>query len=267
MKVAIVQLNSSDNKADNLLQMEQWVIKACESEQLDLIALPEMFTLLGGDLAKKHAAAEKTEKGEAISLLKSLAKRYQIYLHGGSLAEFDSDHYYNTTFVFKPNGQLIARYRKIHLFKLFQGQIQYHEARFLSPGNDIVTYDLDHWKIGCAICFDLRFGDLFQQFIRQHVNVIILPSAFTYETGLAHWEILLRARAIETQSYILAPAQTGMYNDNNQERRCYGHSMIIDPWGNILASLEEDVGFITAILDINHLNRIRARLPCLPVHK
>ena len=124
-----------------------------------------------------------------------------------------------------------------------------------------MTYEYKKIKIGCAICFDLRFNRHFQQLMDKHVDIIIIPSAFTYETGKAHWEILLRARAIETQTFLIAPAQTGHYLENGKKKTCWGHSMVIDPWGNILTQMNEEPGFTSAVLDMDFLTKVRTRLP------
>lgn len=263
MKVVLIQLNSKENKKSNLSDTEQWITKAYHTFQPDLIALPEMFTLMGGDITLKKMAAETTSlKSETISLLQQLAIQFNVYIHGGSICEVTGDQYFNTTFVISPSGKILATYRKINLFKFNSETSQYYEAKLLSPGNKVVTYQIGNITIGCAICFDLRFGAIFQELIMRKVDVIIIPSAFTYETGQAHWEILCRARAIETQSYLLAPAQTGIHFDHDQERRCYGHSMVVNPWGTIISELQEEVGFLSAELDFAFLRKVRERLPC-----
>lgn len=264
MKVAIIQLNSTNDKNHNLLQVKQVVSEACAAYRPALIALPEMFTLMGGNQQQKHAAAEIIQDdGPAISLLKKLAQKYQVFIHGGSMGELFEGKLFNTTCVINPSGEIISIYRKINLFNFTTLNTQYNESKLYSAGDEVKTYSLGEHTVGCAICFDLRFGKLFQTFIQKKVDIIIAPSAFTYETGKAHWEILCRSRAIETQSYLIAPAQTGNYLENNQERSCFGHSMIVDPWGNILAMLEEKIGFASAELDFDFLQKVRTKLPLI----
>jgi predicted amidohydrolase len=262
MKIALIQLNSTMNKKKNLADVEYWIKAAYQACQPRLIALPEMFVYMGSDPdEKRDSAEERNGKGKAIQLLSDLASYFKIYIHGGSLCERSGDHFYNTTFVFNPKGEIIATYRKINLFNFAASQHQYNEASFLSAGNQIVTYEIDGITFGCAICFDLRFCHIFQALTKKSVDVIVLPSAFTYETGKAHWEILCRARAIENQSFLLAPAQTGKRVDQNKQLECYGHSMVVDPWGNVVAKLEGEVGFVTQELDFNLLKQVRTKMP------
>jgi nitrilase len=268
MKVAVIQLNSGADKTANLEQVEQLVSQACMENQLDLVALPEMFTFMGGSVEQKKQAAETLpENGEAVRLLKHLAQRFQVVVHGGSLCELEKGHYYNSTCIIDKNGAFLTHYRKINLFNFTSvNNAQYYESQLFSPGKEVTTYVSSNHQIGCAICFDLRFGDLFQELIQRGVEIIVIPSAFTYETGQAHWEILCRSRAIETQSYLIAPAQTGQHVENGNPRSCWGHSMIVDPWGNIIAALDEEVGFITATLDFDYLAQVRKRLPLTKKH-
>lgn len=261
MKVILIQLNSKNDKQSNLSTVEALISEACEKHQPDLVALPEMFNFMGGSLDQKKSAAENFENGESIQLLKKLARKFNIYIHGGSLCEVDEGKYFNTTPIINPHGVIIAKYRKIHLFNFSANQTQYNEARLLSPGETIVTYQIANTKIACAICFDLRFSSLFSIFKDEDVKLIILPSAFTYETGKAHWEILLRARAIETQSFVIAPAQTGTYIQDSQTLATWGHSMILDPWGNKLSTLDEEIGYQFQSLNFDFLEAARKKLP------
>lgn len=265
MKVVAIQINAGSNKTENLHKITNLITEACKSVNPNLIALPEMFTFMGGSLKQKMLAAENIEMGgEALTVLKELAKKFKVLIHAGSLCEKKEDYYYNTTCVINDQGDLITNYRKIKLFKFSSSNNQqYDESIFLTPGDSVVSYSYKNIKIGCTICFDLRFGELFQELIKQKVEVIIIPSAFTYETGQAHWETLCRARAIETQSYVIAPAQTGSYLENNVQKNSWGHSMIVDPWGNIVEMMGEEEGFISATIDLEYLNSIRKRLPIL----
>jgi nitrilase len=261
MKIAIVQLNSTDDKSRNLAIAAEQITQICEQQEIDLITLPEMFNFMGGSISEKKTAAENIENGETVILLKQLARKYGIFIHGGSIGEQESNKYYNTTPIINPNGQLIAKYRKINLFNFKGTSANYNEASTLSPGHEIITYPVDKYIVACAICFDLRFSRLFETFKKINAKIIVIPSAFTYETGQAHWEILLRARAIETQSFVIAPAQTGSYFQEGQQRVNWGHSMVIDPWGNILAQLNENVGHALVHLDFKFLEQVREKLP------
>lgn len=268
MKVAIIQLNSSNNKKNNLEEVRRLVTECCEKHQPTFVALPEMFSFLGGNIEDKKNAAEDITKSESIETLKKLARNFKVYIHGGSIIEYDAGNYFNTTCVINPTGEIIAKYRKINLFNFSSLKKEsYNEAALFSPGDAIITYDIGNIKIGATICFDLRFCKIFEQLIKKNVDVIVVPSAFTYETGKAHWEILCRARAIETQCYLLAPAQTGTYRDNVETRSTWGHSMIVNPWGDIIAKLESEVGFTVATLDFDFLKKVRERLPCHPASK
>jgi nitrilase len=265
MKVVAIQVNSGPDKKENLEKIVYLVTKACNEVQPDLVALPEMFTGMGVSLEERKKSAENIEhptRDSGLTTLKTLAKKFKMTIHGGSFCEEKEDQYYNTTCVVNEHGNVIVVYRKINLFQ-FQTltNVQYDESALLTAGDSIVTYPLQNHAIGCTICFDLRFGDIFQKLIRKKVDVIVIPSAFTYETGKAHWEILCRARAIETQSFVIAPAQTGSHYENGVKRDCWGHSMIVDPWGNILASMVEEEGYIAATLDFEFLEKTRNKLP------
>lgn len=262
MKVTLVQTSSRDDKAANLEQAERLLRDAIEATQPDLVALPEVFTYLGGTVAGAGASAEAVPEGPACTMLRDLAREYRIHVHGGSINEVDGDRLYNTTVVFDPEGRLIARYRKIHMFDVItpDGKV-YRESATYTPGREIVTYDVGQVRIGCAICYDLRFAELFIALARAGAHVIVLPAAFTMMTGKDHWEALLRARAIETQCYLLAPGQVGSYVEEGVERLNYGNSMIVDPWGTVLARAQDRVGFVTATLDFDFLAKVRADLP------
>lgn len=271
MRIGLIQIAAVANKESNLRTIHELVNAMCQKNDLDLIALPELFDYRGGTAAERRQAAEDFSSAQAPSyqLLKQLAQQHRVYLHGGSIREKSGDHYYNTTLVFDPDGQEIAKYRKIHLFDVTtpDGQV-YEESSFFSAGDSRVTYTINNIGIGCAICYDLRFPLLFDALSQQSIQIIVVPSAFTYQTGQAHWELLLRSRAIETQCFIIAPAQTGDYLDENQEiKRAYGHSMIIDPWGNIIQQMQEETGFLITELDWKYLQQVRQRLPVLKHRK
>lgn len=260
MKVALIQMNSQADKTANLDQARGLIERAVEEERPDFVALPEMWTFLGDGDADKRAAAEPIPGGAGYGLLQELAARHQIVVHGGSLIERDGEAIYNTTVVFDRDGQELARYRKIHLFDITtpDGR-EFRESATFARGAGLVTYDALDTRIGCSICYDLRFPELYSQLAKDGAKVILVPSNFTLQTGKDHWELLLRARAIETQTYVLAPAQWGRYGSG---RTSYGHTLIADPWGHVIAKAQDRVGYIAARLDLDEVDRIRRRMPC-----
>ena len=262
MKVTLVQTNSRDDKPVNLEQTERLLRAAIEEDGPDLVALPELVTYLGGSVAGARASAEVLPGGPAYRMLQQIARDYRVHVHGGSLNEADRDRLYNTTVAFDPEGREIARYRKIHMFDVVtpDGTV-YRESATYTPGAEIVTYAIGDVRVGCAICYDLRFGELFIALARAGADIIIVPAAFTLMTGKDHWDVLLRARAIETQAYILAPGQTGSYVEDGIERMSYGHSLVADPWGTVIARAQDGVGWVSARLDFDYLQRVRADLP------
>ena len=193
--------------------------------------------------------------------MQELAARHGIVLHGGSLIERAGAALYNTTVVFGPDGGELARYRKLHLFDIVtpDGR-EYRESATFTGGARVVCFDALGTRIGLSICYDLRFPELYVQLAKDGAKVILVPSAFTLQTGKDHWEVLLRARAIETQSYVLAPAQWGRFAGG--ARATYGHSLICDPWGHVIAKAQDKVGYIAARLDLEEVERVRRRMPC-----
>ena len=176
--------------------------------------------------------------------------------------ERDGDAFYNTTIAFDRAGGGLARYRKIHLFDVTTPDGRsYQESATFGAGRDVVTYDADGTTIGCSICHGLRFAELYRALAEAGADVVMVPAAFTLQTGKDHWEVLLRALAIETQTYIVAPAQTGTYREGNDERASWGHSMIVNPWGHLLSQAGEGTGHTSAALDLHYLADVRARIP------
>jgi predicted amidohydrolase len=188
-----------------------------------------------------------------------------VHVHGGSIGERAGEVLYNTTIVFSPAGAEVARYRKIHLFDIttLDGQ-GYRESATYGAGDKVVTCDIAGTKVGLAICYDLRFGELFLALRRQHVDLIMLPAAFTLQTGKDHWDVLIRARAIETQTWIAAPACCGAHTEGNGETRfTFGHSLICDPWGHVVAQASDGLGWASATVDKTFMARVRANMPVL----
>jgi nitrilase len=262
MNVTLVQTSSQDDKPANLRQTERLLRNAIEDGKPDLVALPELFTYLGGTADGARACAETVPGGPAYELLRALAVEYKVHIHGGSLNEADGAQLFNTTLVFDPDGRQIARYRKIHMFDVVtpDGAV-YRESATYTPGAEIVSYAIGDVRIGCTICYDLRFGELFVALARQGVEVIVVPAAFTMLTGKDHWEVLLRARAIETQSYVLAPGQVGPYVEDGVDRLNYGNSLVADPWGTVLARAQDGIGWVNARLDLDYLRKVRGAIP------
>jgi predicted amidohydrolase len=265
MKVSLVQMNTQSDKAANIAAARRLMEEVIAAEQPDLVLLPEHFDFAGGATpADKIAAGETIPGGPAYAMCQAVAKKRRVYVHAGSLLERvpGENRVHNTTVVFDRDGTEVARYRKIHLFDITAPDgVDYRESATVKPGDGIATYDLDGIKIGCSICYDLRFGELFRLLAAAGAEVIALPAAFTMQTGKDHWEVLCRARAIETQTYFLACGQWGSYMQGNETRTSYGHSMVIDPWGHVVAMASDGVGTVTARIDPERIKKIRASIP------
>jgi nitrilase len=277
MRVSVVQMNAGSDKAENIAQASRLLDAAIAADRPAIVALPEMWTCLGGDRATKFREAEElpglganTTAGPAYEFLRSIARDQRIHVHGGSLAERSGDRLFNTTVVFDPRGQEIARYRKIHLFDISAPDgTGYRESATFGSGKDIVTYDVDGVRVGCAICYDLRFPELFLKLRQAGAELIFLPSAFTLQTGKDHWEVLLRARAIETQCWLAAPAMWGRHveGSSGEPRFTYGHSLVCDPWGTVTARASDGVGWATARIDTRITLKLRRDMPVLDHRK
>jgi len=261
MKVALIQMNSGADKAANLAQARALIDEAAQ-ERPDWIGLPEVFDFLGGTRDEKIAAAEVLRQGPAYALAAEMAARHGVFIHAGSILERNNDSLSNTTVVFDRKGREIALYRKIHMFDVVTPDgAAYRESALFTPGTELATYEADGLKFGCAICYDLRFPALFQALSARGADVIALPAAFTLLTGKDHWEVLCRARAIETQSYFLAPAQIGPHRIKDEVRHTYGHSLVCDPWGHVVAKASDAPGFVTARIDRALIEETRAKNP------
>lgn len=271
MRVSVVQMNPGHDKAKNIAAAERLTEAAIAADRPDFIALPEMWTCLGGDAAAKRAAAERlpgtggsNEPGPAYTFLRDLAVKHRIVVHGGSMSEDAGEKLYNTTVVFSPKGEEIARYRKIHLFDIVAPDgTGYRESATFGRGEEVVTYQADGSTVGCTICYDVRFPELYLKLRQKGANVIVVPAAFTLQTGKDHWETLLRARAIETQCWVLAAATWGRHEEKGSPRFTYGHSLVIDPWGHVVAKVSDGEGFATARIDHAVTERVRRDMPVL----
>jgi deaminated glutathione amidase len=264
MKVALIQMNSGADKTANLEAARTLIERAVEQERPDWICLPEVFDFMGGAREQKFAAAESFPDGSAYRTMQGLARRHRVFIHAGSVLERveEEARIANTTLVFDRSGDEVARYRKIHLFDVTTPDgAQYKESAAIKPGDAVVVYECEGAKIGCAICYDLRFPYLFQALAEKGAQVIALPAAFTLMTGKDHWETLCRARAIENEVYFCAAAQTGTFKDGNETRATYGRSLVVDPWGCVVAMASDGPGFIAARLDFDRLRRVRELIP------
>lgn len=276
MRISVVQLAPGSNKLENIQQAEAMLEQCVAADAPDLVLLPEVWTCLGGDRAAKFDAAESVPQvgspeagGTAFEFLRRMARRHGIHVHGGSIGETCGDRLLNTSVVFDPDGNLIGRYSKIHLFDITTPNgAGYRESDTYRPGEEVVTVELGgrfaSMKMGLAICYDIRFAELFIRLRQQGADIILLPAAFTFETGEAHWEILLRARAIETQCWLAAAGTVGAHQDaEGKTRLTYGNSMIVDPWGVVTARASSGAGWATGRVELTRTEWIRAGIPVM----
>ena len=264
MKVSIIQMNSISDKAANVAAAQALIERAVHEERPDWVLLPEFFDWAGGAKADKLANAETFPGGPAYAMARNQAIKHRIFIHAGSIMEKieDEPRIHNTSVVFNREGEEIARYRKIHLFDVTTPDgASYKESQAVKAGDQVVTYDCEGVTIGCSICYDLRFPDLFQALAEKGAQMIALPAAFTLQTGKDHWEVLLRARAIETETYVCASAQTGSFTVGNEQRQTYGHSLVADPWGHVVAKASDGAGIVSARIDPERVERVRKLIP------
>jgi predicted amidohydrolase len=276
MRVSVLQMNPGANKSDNIAQARRLIQNAVEQDRPDIVSLPEVWSSLGGDRATRTANAEvlpakgsNAPGGEAYEFLREAARAAHLYIHGGSIIEQGSEKLFNTTVVFNPDGTELARYRKMHLFDITAPDgTGYRESSSYGAGEEVVTYRANGMQVGCAICYDLRFPDLFWKLREQGAELIFLPSAFTLATGKDHWEALIRGRAIETQCWFAAPATWGKHLEGKGEPRfTYGHSLVANPWGQVVAQVSDGVGWTTARIDHDVTARVRRDMPVLEHRK
>ena len=257
---AAVQLCAGSDKEANFATAERLVRQAVQYGA-SLVVLPEVFFWRGA--RAEEAVAAEPIPGPTSERLGALARALNIHIVGGSVLErvADAPKPYNTSVAINPSGELIARYRKTHLFDVdIPGQVTIRESDTRARGQDVVVAPTSLAAIGLAVCYDLRFPELFRRLSDAGAEIICLPSAFTFPTGAAHWEVLLRARAIENQVYIIAPNQIGCSPSGVND---YGHSLIVDPWGTVIARATNAETVIVAEIDLDYLARVRRELPCL----
>ena len=259
IKIAAVQMISTPVPEENFATARRLVQEAA-NRGAQLVLLPEYWPVMGMHETDKIGSAEHLGDGPIQACMANLARDCGIWLVGGTLPMVapQADKVLNTTLVFDPAGERIARYDKIHLFGFTKGDESYDESRTITPGSTVTSFEAPFGKVGLSVCYDLRFPELYRAM--GDCTLIVVPAAFTYTTGRAHWEILLRARAIENQCYILAAAQGGRHPNG---RRTWGHSMVIDPWGEIKAVVAEGEGLAIGDIEPHHFDNVRASLPAL----
>jgi predicted amidohydrolase len=259
VRVAVCQLNARDDRAANLRAARELLKRAADGGA-DLALIPEYTDYLG---PSKSAPKPEGLDGEYATFFASAARELKINVLAGSFHETgpDDDHTYNTMPAFDRTGSLVGAYRKIHLYDVeIPGRVSYQESRTVAPGDDVVVVPVDGVPVGLSICYDLRFPELYRRLAIAGASVFVVPAAFMLHTGRDHWEVLLRARAIENQCFVVAAGQIG---DHDPGRTCFGRSMVIDPWGTVVAQMPDEVGIVTADLDLRRLERIRLEVPSL----
>lgn len=258
-RIAAVQMISGPDVDANLAEADRLIGEAA-AQGARLVALPEYFPLMSPDETAKIRIRERDGEGPLQAFLKDAARRHKVWLVGGSipLAAEAPDKVRNSTLVFDDTGRRVARYDKVHLFSFESGRERYDESATIEAGNEVVCFDGPCGEIGLSICYDLRFPELFRAM--GDVSLIVLPAAFTHTTGRAHWQVLLRARAIENLAYVVAPAQGGVHENG---RHTWGQSLVADPWGQVLAQQAQGPGVVLAELDPARLRSVRQQLPAL----
>jgi deaminated glutathione amidase len=259
MTVAAIQMSSTPDKEENRETAEA-LIRVAASAGAELVALPELWSCHGLDEVYRENA--EPVPGPTTEFLGNLARELGVYLLGGSILEGEpgAERLSNTSTFFDPSGEMTAVYRKIHLFDVKVSDKDYLESANIAPGKEIVTAKAGAATLGLSVCYDVRFPELYRLLALRGAEILSVPAAFTLQTGKDHWEILLRARAVENQAFVVAPAQWGRKADG---RWTYGRSMIVDPWGTVLATCSDRDGYALATLDLDYLDRFRAEFPAL----
>jgi predicted amidohydrolase len=264
MRVAVVQLNAQDVVEENLARVHHWIAQAAAAGA-KLVALPENFAFFGEE-AQKRDIAERLDgafPGPILSALIASATKHGVWVVGGGMPERSADvaRPYNTSVLVDPKGGVAATYRKVHLFDVSLADgTSYRESAATSAGSEPVTAEVLGVGLGMTVCYDVRFPELYRKLVDQGARIVTVPAAFTLTTGKDHWHVLLRARAIENQMYLMAPAQHGKHP---RGRHTFGKSLIVDPWGEVIAQCSEGEGFASAEIDFAYQDRVRAALPSL----
>ena len=266
MKVAALQLCASDDPAANLAHTLSMVQQASEAGA-QFIATPEVTNCVSSSRRRQNKVLALQENDQTLAAMCTAAARFGVWISVGSLALKlpDDDRFTNRSFMIDPSGQIVAQYDKIHMFDVTLSETeQYRESDGYRAGDHAVIADTAFGKIGMTICYDIRFPHLYRGLAKSGASILLIPAAFAQPTGRAHWEVLLRARAIETGCYVIAAAQTGEHQTSQRRpRKTYGHSMIVSPWGEIMADAGEDQGIIYADLDLSLVESTRARVPSI----
>jgi len=261
MKIAAVQMVSGIHSEHNRATAQRLIGEAAGAGA-ELVVLPEYFCFMGRTDRDKLDIAEAPGEGPLQQMLSNAAREHGLWLIGGTLPirTDDPDRVLNANCVYAPDGSLVLRYDKIHLFKYETERDHYDEGRTIRAGAEPMSFRAGALKVGLSVCYDLRFPELYRALMHPPCDLISVPAAFTHTTGLAHWELLLRARAVENQCYVIAAAQGGQHENG---RRTFGHSMVIDPWGQVLSVLPEGEGVVLAELDPARIAQVREQLPAL----
>ncbi len=261
MRVALCQTNSGDDVAENEAQAFA-LLEEAAAGGIDIVALPEVWPCQGS--AVQVRAAAEPIPGTRTEHLAEIARRHRMWVHGGSVPEADGERLFNTSVLFDREGNLVARYRKMHLFDADPpGGQPSRESFIYTAGDEVVTADTEFGRAGMSICYDVRFPELYRALAARGTEILFVPSAFRYETGKDHWDVLLRARAIEDQAFVIAAAQWGTWGPPGRERRNFGNSLVTDPWGRVIARAPDGVGVTFAELDLEEVRRVREILPAL----
>ena len=259
LTIGMAQLNSKDSPADNLAAALNSINELAD-RGAELVVLPEHADFIGPD-DRKREVAEPLEQSAYVEAIRSRAAELKCCVHLGSFLERDGERIYNCALVFGPDGDLLARYRKLHLFDVeIPGGKKYLESATISAGQETAGFSIGDFKFGLATCYDLRFPELFRRLVRNGADVILLPAAFTMQTGRDHWEILLRARAIENLCWVVG---VGQWGEAPPQHLCYGRSMVINPWGLVVAQAPDGVANVTSEIDLHTLRQTRTRFPAL----
>lgn len=257
---ATVQITSQDHISTNLEKLTHWVREAAHAGA-QVVALPETCLYIG---PKDQTDYKMTLQSPVLQALKNLSQELGVFLHNGSVHQtiVNEERVFNCSYVFSPEGEVVAQYHKVHLCDINTPDATLKESEHFKAGDptQLPLLQTPYGQWGLSICYDLRFPEFYRKLVQAGAEVIFVPSAFTNETGKDHWEVLLRARAIENQAYIVAANQFGRHS---KKRKSYGNSMIIDPWGKVLARASDKEGFILADIDLDYLQQVRQQLPAL----